>query len=45
MSKVENVLDIQQFTERVWWRRRESNPRPTVLHPWLYMLILVFALA
>jgi len=23
----------------IWWRRRESNPRPQVLRPWLYMLI------
>jgi len=23
----------------VWWRRRESNPRPQVIHLWLYMLI------
>ena len=22
-----------------WWRWRESNPRPTILRPWLYMLI------
>ena len=25
-----------------WWRRRESNPRPQVLRPRLYMLIHVF---
>jgi len=23
----------------IWWRRRESNPRPQVLRRWLYMLI------
>ena len=22
----------------IWWRRRELNPRPLVLRPWLYML-------
>jgi len=26
----------------VWWRRRESNPRPQALCPELYMLIPVF---
>ena len=28
-----------------WWRRRESNPRPTVLHHRLYMLSPSIALA
>src|SRR5690606_8140166 len=26
----------------IWWRRRESNPRPQELRPWFYMLIPVF---
>ena len=25
--------------DRIWWRRRESNPRPQALRLWLYMLI------
>ena len=25
---------------QIWWRRRESNPRPQALRLWLYMLIL-----
>ena len=29
----------QHFRCFMWWRRRESNPRPQVLRLWLYMLI------
>ena len=29
---------------RYWWRRRESNPRPRILRPQLYMLSRVFVL-
>jgi hypothetical protein len=32
------------FSLLVWWRRRESNPRPQDLRLRLYMLIRVFAL-
>ena len=28
----------------IWWRRRESNPRPQVRCPWFYMLSLVINL-
>jgi hypothetical protein len=26
-----------------WWRRRESNPRPKILHTGIYMLILILS--
>jgi len=26
----------------LWWRRRESNPRPKILYRWLYMLVPVY---
>ena len=28
----------------LWWRRRESNPRPRILCRWLYMLSSIFNL-
>ena len=31
----------REATLRVWWRRRESNPRPQALRPRLYMLVRV----
>lgn len=30
------------FSQGVWWRRRELNPRPPALTHWLYMLSFVF---
>src|SRR5690606_19356705 len=32
------------FLLRLWWRRRESNPRPQALRPRLYMLSPPFVL-
>ena len=32
----------QYVSKGNWWRRRDSNPRPTVLHPWLYVLVPAF---
>ncbi len=31
-------------TNQIWWRRRESNPRPQTLYRWYYMLSVVFML-
>jgi len=28
----------------IWWRRRESNPRPSVLRPQIYMLSHIYDL-
>jgi hypothetical protein len=33
----EKAAEIAAGT-KIWWRRRESNPRPLALCLWLYML-------
>jgi len=33
---------VPDYLPRIWWRRRESNPRPQVLCLRLYMLIRVY---
>ena len=30
------------YFNNYWWRRRESNPRPSALGRWLYMLSCVY---
>jgi len=46
--KVLMLLAFQAFLGSyetyLWWRRRESNPRPQILHFWIYMLMLFISL-
>ena len=38
--KIKDILDLFGWRWMVgWWRRRELNPRPEIVHNWIYMLI------